>query len=267
MRRPFFRERVVHVDGKRGLILEGGAGPTVVVLASMLVLARSYLWPLRAFTERFHTIVVQLPGGGRAARLSPAWSMARYAAWTSALLDRLDLRDLTLVGHSNSGAVATILAATDPRRIARMVLTDSIGGDRSNSLARIILARGLDCFHEPELTLEAWNHVVVNAVFHWRNFWEQVRLSARTDLETSAGRVTVPALIAWGRRDNTMPLRCARLLHAWIPQSRLHVSRDGSHDWLNDHPREFADVLDRFIRGTGETPAPRCPAGGYGRES
>jgi pimeloyl-ACP methyl ester carboxylesterase len=256
MRRPFFRERVVHVEGTRGLILEGGDGPTVVVLASMLVMARSYLWPLRAFTKRFHTIVVQLPGGGRAAGLSPAWSMDRYASWTSGLLDRLVLRDVTLVGHSNSGAVAAILAATDPRRIARIVLADSIGADRSNSLVRIILARGLDCFHEPELTLAAWNHVIVNAVFHWRNFWEQVRLSARTDLEQFARRVSVPALIAWGRKDNTMPLRCARLLHAWIPQSRLHISRDGSHDWLNDHSREFAQVLDRFIRDTSLTQPP-----------
>ena len=249
MRPAFFHERLVEVDDTRGLILEGGAGPTVVLLASMLVLARSYLWPLRAFTKRFHTIVVQLPGGGRAARLSPAWTMVQYARWTGALLDELDLRDVTLVGHSNSGAVATILAATDPRRIARIVLADSVGADRASSLTRIILARGLDCFHEHELTLAAWNHVVFNAVFHFRNFFEQVRLSARTDLETYARRVRVPTLIAWGRRDNTMPLHCARLLHEWMPGSDLYISRTGSHDWLNDHPREFASVLDRFIRG------------------
>jgi pimeloyl-ACP methyl ester carboxylesterase len=254
MRRAFFHERFVTVDGTRGLILEGGAGPTVVLLASMLVLARSYLGPLREFTKRFHTIVVQLPGGGRAARLRPAWGMEDYARWTAALLDVLALRDATLVGHSNSGAVATILAATDPRRIARLVLADSIGADRAQSLHRIIRARGLDCFHEPELTLEAWNHVVFNSVFHWRNFWEQVRLSARTDLERTARRVQVPTLTAWGRKDNTMPLRCARLLHAWIPQSQTYISRDGSHDWLNDRPREFASVLDRFIRGMGVSP-------------
>jgi pimeloyl-ACP methyl ester carboxylesterase len=249
MRRPFFRQRFVTLDGTRGLILEGGAGPTVVVLASMLVLARSYLAPLRAFVERFRTIVVQLPGGGRAARLRPAWTMQQYARWTAALCDALDLRDVTLVGHSNSGAVATILAATDPRRIARLVLADSIGADREKSLARIILARGADCFHEHELTLDAWNHVVFNAALHYRNFWEQVRLSARTDLDAHARRVIIPTLIAWGRKDGTMPLRCARLLNSWIPHAQLYISRDGSHDWLNDHPREFAQMLERFVGG------------------
>ena len=254
MRRAFFHQRFVTVNGTRGLILEGGAGPTVVLLASMLVLARSYLGPLREFTKRFHTIVVQLPGGGRAARLSPAWSMEDYARWTAGLLDALDVRDVTLVGHSNSSAVATIVAARDSHRVARLALADSIGADRARSLTRIILARGIDCFHEHELTLTAWSHVVFNAVFHFRNFWEQVGLSARTDLEYYARRVNVPALIAWGQKDNTMPLRCAHLLHEWMPHSQLHISRYGSHDWLNDHPREFADVLDAFIRGMGVSP-------------
>ena len=257
MRRAFFRQQFVHARGARGLILEGGdprEGPTVVLLASMLVLARSYLWPLCEFTKRFHTIVVQPPGGGRAARLEKPWGMDDYARWTGALLDALDLNDVTLIGHSNSGAVATILAATDPRRVGRLVLADSIGADRAGSLARIILARGIDCFHEHELTLDAWNHVVGNAVFHFGNFFEQVRLSARTNLEDHARRVSVPTLIAWGRKDHTMPLRCARLLHEWIPKSRLYVSYDGSHDWINDHPREFAHVLEHFIRGTTVPP-------------
>jgi pimeloyl-ACP methyl ester carboxylesterase len=251
MNRPFFHQRFVDVGDTRGLILEGGdarGGPTVVLLASMLVLARSYLWPLCEFTKRFHTIVVQLPGGGRATRLKQPWSMDDYARWTGALLDALNLHDVTLVGHSNSGAAATILAATDPRRVGRLVLADSIGADRDRSLTRIILARGIDCFHEHELTLAAWNHVVFNAVFHFRNFFEQVRLSARTNLEPHARRVTVPTLIAWGRRDNTMPPGCARLLQSWMPGSRLYVSRYGSHDWINDHPREFAEVLEGFVR-------------------
>lgn len=248
MRSPFFHERFVDVDGTRGVIFEGGEGPTVVVLASMLVLARSYLWPLEQFTKRFHTIVVQLPGGGRATRLRSPWGMTEYAYWTGRLLEGLDVRDVTLLGHSNSGAVATILAATDATRVGRLVLADSIGADRASSLTRIILARGLDCFHEPELTLAAWSHVVFNAVFHFRNFFEQVRLSARTNLKEHARRVTLPTLVAWGRKDHTMPLRCARLLHEWITRSRLYISRAGSHDWLNDHSKEFADVLERFIR-------------------
>ena len=102
--------------------------------------------------------------------------------------------------------------------------------------------------------------MVFNAAFHFRNFWEQVRLSARTDLQPYARRVKVPALIAWGRKDNTMPLRCARLLNEWIPGSGLYISRDGSHDWLNDHPCEFAEVLDRFIRGMGVSPMRRAAA-------
>ncbi len=256
MTRTPYREQIVRVGDTRAVIARGGSGPVVVVLASMLVMARSYLWPFGEFTKRFHTVIVQGPGSGRAPRVARPWSMEQYADWTGELLEALDLRDVTLVGHSNSGPVAVILAAKDPRRLARLVLADSTGADRAFSLVRILLARGVDCFHEPELTLAAWNHVVFNPVFHFANFWEQVRLSARTDLEPWARRIAIPTLIGWGAKDNTYPLRCGRLLREWIPGSVLRVSRGGSHDWLVDHPAEFAEVLGDFI----EIPRSRTPS-------
>jgi pimeloyl-ACP methyl ester carboxylesterase len=152
-----------------------------------------------------------------------------------------------LIGHSNSGGVALSLAATHPNRIAGLVLVDAIGADQLHSVTRVVLARGLDGLLELKLTISALHHVALNLLRHTRTFLHQVKVAARADLTGSAARVAVPTLVAWGRWDFTMPLRCARLMHAQIPHSALYVSATGSHEWLVTNSREFAHALNEWL--------------------
>jgi pimeloyl-ACP methyl ester carboxylesterase len=245
------RQRYIHVAGERGVLIDSGSeqGPTVVVLASMLAVARSYIPTLIELSARgYRALAAGAPGSGSGSPLPTAWKMEDYARWVEELLHVLDLRDVTLVGHSNSGAVALLAAAMGSRRIARLVLADAVGADMAFSLRRIIVARGLDALLEPELTLNGWSHVLFNAAFHLMNFINQVRLSARIDVTACARNIRIPTLLAWGGRDHTMPLRCARLFESILPNARRYVSPLGSHDWIVDRPAEFAAAVDSFAR-------------------
>ena len=93
-----------------------------------------------------------------------------------------------------------------------------------------------------------------NLVFHARNMLNQIRLAARSDIRPVAPAVRVPTLLAWGRHDHTMPLRCAQLLQRLIPGVTLHVSATGSHDWIVDEPGAFADAVLRFVGGDAPQP-------------
>lgn len=117
----------VEVRGRRGVLLEAGRGKPVVVLASMLVRARSYLPLIQALGRSRRVIVVELPGSGRASRLSRPWSIEAYSDWVAAWLEEADLKQVDLVGHSNSGPVAMQVAARSPR-IERLVLVRQRGG-------------------------------------------------------------------------------------------------------------------------------------------
>ena len=175
------------------------------------------------------------------------WTIAHYAGWLGKLLDFLRLEQVILVGHSNSGGVALQLAATHPARLAGLVLVDSNGADQLHSVTRVVLARGLDALLELKLTITASHHVALNLLRHTRAFLHQVKVAARADLTETAAGVSVPTLLAWGRWDLTMPLRCARLLHAQIPHSALYISSTGSHDWLVTNPHEFAHAFNEWL--------------------
>lgn len=246
---PVGRERSIDVAGYRGRYFETGSGPRLVLLASMLVLARTYRDTARLLGRWFRTTVVEMPGTGRADPLPRPWDRDEYAKWVAGFLDALAIDRATMVGHSCSGAVALALAERHPARVERLVLADTVGAGGAHSLLRVLAGRGLDGVLEWRLTGRGWPHVAQNILTHPRNFAYQTWLAAKTDLSRRAALVRAPTLIAWGALDYTFPPRCATALRQQMPKSTLYVSADGSHDWIVDRPMEFADAVHEFAFG------------------
>src|SRR3954469_14161467 len=70
-------------------------------------------------------VVLELPLG---AHRTPAADRSAVtpvgvADWVAGELERLDLRDVTLVGNDTGGAIAQLLVTRRPERIAKLVLT------------------------------------------------------------------------------------------------------------------------------------------------
>jgi pimeloyl-ACP methyl ester carboxylesterase len=244
-------QQSVEVDGFRGCYTVTGAGEPLVLLASMLVRARPYRQVVRRLASRFRVFALDMPGCGRATRLGRAWSFEQYARWLDGAIAKLQLSNVTLVGHSNSAGTALVAGATfPPGRLRRIVLADTVGADESPSYWRVLLARGLDGIIEPGLSFTGWHHIVYNVLLHTRSFFGQVKASIEQDLRPYAPRVRVPALLAWGARDHTMPPRCARVLRSLLPRSQLYVCPTGSHDWIITHADEFALAVFAFVDAT-----------------
>jgi pimeloyl-ACP methyl ester carboxylesterase len=247
---PRVRARQVAVEGVEARLLEAGApdAPPLVLLASMLVRARTYRPLVRRLARHFRVVAVELPGSGQGARLREPWSLGAYADYTGRLLEGLQLgRPPVVVGHSNSGPVALLLAAARPAQVAALVLVDSVGARRRRSVPRVVLARLRDGLFEPLLNLRAGWHLGMNVLVHARSFFHQVRVGAKAHVLAEAAGVAVPTLVAWGRNDRTVPPDCAWRFAACLPRARV-VLGPGSHDWLNTAPESFTRALLAFCR-------------------
>jgi len=62
------------------------------------------------------------PGSGRASKLRRPWRFEDYADHLLRVLEQLDLRDITLIGHSNSAAVAMIAGGSVKPAASRIAL-------------------------------------------------------------------------------------------------------------------------------------------------
>ncbi|WP_112320949.1 alpha/beta fold hydrolase [Oceanibium sediminis] len=108
-----------------------GTGPVVVFLHGIGSNASSFLALFQHLPPDARLIAWNAPGYGGSAPLARTWPEAQdYAAALSGLFDRLQLSDVTLVGHSLGTLIGAAFAARHPDRLARLVLASCAVGYR-----------------------------------------------------------------------------------------------------------------------------------------
>jgi pimeloyl-ACP methyl ester carboxylesterase len=245
--------KTINVQQGKAHYIEAGGGsdkPTLIIVASQMILARSYLWTIHQLYEHFRVISVEVPGCGFSARVSKPWSRFEYAKWIVSFMDELGIDKATLVGHSDSGAPVLRAGVDFPNRVDAIVLVDSIGANVAtypDSLIRLYIARVRDAFMEIRFSIPGFFHIMFNFIVHTINFANQVRVAAVMDLKEDAKQVKVPTLLAWGRHDRTVPLPAAARFFELIPHASVYVSERGCHNWLIQLPKEFCKVVTDFV--------------------
>jgi pimeloyl-ACP methyl ester carboxylesterase len=154
-----------------------------------------------------------------------------------ALLDRLDLRDVVVVGNSLGGWLAAELALRRSPRVAGAVLIDAVGIDTGSPDRTIadpdqippeeLLARA---FHDPETfapRLVAGPALAENQrslrLYAGEPFMHDPGLRARL-----AG-MSAPTLVVWGESDRLIDLEYGKRYAASIPGARFAVVAKAGH--------------------------------------
>ncbi len=271
------------VEGSRVRYLRAGRGPAVVLLHGFA--SSIYTWKdvLPALREGHDVVALDLPGFGGSDQPADL-SFESYPRVVSALLDRLGIARADLVGNSMGGAVAVVLAATDPSRVGRLVLIDAAGFNLAErdrpflirlagfgSMAavldhlpvrRLMVRAALrQVFHDPALvTTERVEEYAApllrpGAPAAIRSLLATLRLHPAAVAEL-APRVQAPTLVLWGLHDAWIPPRDADRFARAISGSRTVVLEDCGHLPQEERPGEVAPLLVEFLnrsaRGAGE---------------
>jgi poly(3-hydroxyalkanoate) depolymerase len=265
--------RVIVVDGQPLRVdVRAGRGPGVPVLlingiGASLELLQPFLDELPA---SFEVIRFDPPGVGG----SPLPALPyRFGG-----LCRLIARMLTALGHDRAdvlgiswgGAVAQHFAAFQRHRCRRLVLVSTATGAlmvpaRPAVLARILTPRrytdpgylrsvapvlyGGSARTQPERVREYMH--ADSRVGSPQGYLYQLAAGAGWTSLPFLPLIRQPTLIMSGDDDPLIPLANARLLHALIPRSRLHVY-SGGHLALVTEAAELAPVVSRFLEGTDD---------------
>lgn len=102
---------------------EFGLGPPLVVLHGLFGSGRNWQTVARRLAGTYRVFTVDLRNHGRSPH-ADAMGYEALAADVAALLVRLDLRDVRLLGHSMGGKTAMTLALRDAARIAKLLVVD-----------------------------------------------------------------------------------------------------------------------------------------------
>ena len=115
----------LEVAGTAVAYVRAGAGAPVVLVHGNLASHRYWQELLSAPPAGLELIAPDLPNFGASDPLPGPVTMRAYGAVLAAFLAALDLRDVTLVGHSLGGAAAQACAGLAADRVTRLLLIDS----------------------------------------------------------------------------------------------------------------------------------------------
>jgi poly(3-hydroxyalkanoate) depolymerase len=196
-----------------------------------------------------------------------------YLAWVlGRVLSKLEIGVVDVLGLSWGGALAQQFAFQNPRRCRRLVLVATGTGAlmvpaHPRVLAKMITPRR---FSDPDYAASIAGELYGGTVrAHGEDvaqlFVRQVRAGSKVGYlhQLLAGSVwtslfALPAvrqetLIVAGTDDPIIPVVNARIMHALLPHSLLHL-HSGGHIDLVHNAAELAPVIDTFLSEPGERP-------------
>lgn len=105
---------------------EAGEGKPVVFVHGYLVDGRLWEGVVDRLSDRYRCIAPDWPIGSQQIAMKPDADLSPpgIAATIAALLEQLDLDDVTIVGNDSGGAMSQVLVTRHPERIGRLVLTN-----------------------------------------------------------------------------------------------------------------------------------------------
>jgi pimeloyl-ACP methyl ester carboxylesterase len=239
-----------------------GSGPPLLFLHGGDYVAQNRPF-LDRLATRFRVVVPRHPGFGTTPR--PSWlrSVHDIAYLYLDLLERLDLREVLLVGSSFGGWIALEMAVRSEARLGRLVLIDSLGvkfgGREERDIADIyalpadeVLRRTfVDASRvvpdyaalDDAAALAIARDREATALYGWKPYMHDPALAHWLH------RITRPALVLWGEHDGIVAPAYGERLAGALPQARFERIAGAAHYPQIEQPDRVAAHIERFAQG------------------
>ncbi len=260
----------------------GGEGNPVVLIHGWPLSADAWetnVGPLTA--AGYRVVAYDRRGFGRSSKPDSGYDYDTLTADLASLLEQLDLQDVILVGFSmGGGEVARYLGKHDTTRLAGVVLAAAItpclevkddnpdGGMPKSGFEQMQAA----CRADREGFLEGFITSFFSTPKSGLRVSDEQRRAALTigaqgkldalvetigiwadDFRSDLAGCEVPMLVIHGDGDQNVPFPVSGArMSALVPQSQLHVVRDGPHGINVSHADEFNRALIGFLDSLSE---------------
>ena len=254
------QRQIIAIGGVELELFEAGEGPPILFLHN-----GGGCFPEQPFvpllSARHRLIVPSHPGFGRSSL--PDWidTCDDIAYVYLALMDRLALRQVDLIGCSIGGWIAAELATKSPERVRRMVLVGPEGvkvGPPDRLDIPDIYAMPADeleriSYHDPakmqldpstlddeQLAIRMRNRETT-ALLVWEPYMHNPKLRHRLH------RVTAPTLFLRGASDGLISADYLAAYAKLLPSARVETMAAAGHSPHLEQPEAFVQTVSRFL--------------------
>jgi len=279
---PFASHEIL-LDGRRCHYVDEGAGPVLLLVHGNPTWSFYWRELIRAWRARYRVVAVDLIGLGLSEK-PPAseysYRLARRIADMRELVEKLDLRDITLVAHDWGGGIGMGAAVALPERFKRFVLMNTAAFRAKRCpwpmhLCHVpgfgpLAVQGLNAFVRAALRTtvckrermtpavragylapyDSWNHRV--GVYR---FVLDIPLSPRhpsypTLLDVENGLAQFrrhPVCLIWGMRDWCFSPEFLERFLEFFPDAEVHRLDDAGHYVVEDAHERIGPWVEAFL--------------------
>ena len=194
--------------------------------------------------------------------LDDLWDLVLYYY---EIFDRMELESPVVVGHSFGGMVAAELAATDPKRVGKLVLLSPLGLWRNDTPVKNAMSMAPDdlvkeLFYEPEgpvakralaepedpeermtATIQGIWNLGCTGKFTWP--------IPDKGLKKRLHRIQAPTLVIWGQQDGIVPAIYAQEFTDRIAGSRSVIVERAAHLPQLEQLSAVSEAVQEFLSG------------------
>jgi pimeloyl-ACP methyl ester carboxylesterase len=265
------------IGGNTIRYIKTGRGPTLVLLHTLRTQLDIFEKLVPLLSKSFTVYALDYPGHGFSEIPKTDYGPELFVRTVEGFLDKLDLKNVTLVGISIGGVIPLIIAADQNPRVKQVIAVNpydyahGLGIARGNGWAWLTfnLAR-VPVFGETVMRLRnrfieqrilqggVADPVAITPGFgvqvrasglrqgHYRAFLNLLRHGYLWDeARERYGEITVPVLVVYGDRDWSREDERQRTVQA-IPGAKVETVANGGHFLSLDQPARLAELIKSF---------------------
>jgi pimeloyl-ACP methyl ester carboxylesterase len=262
---------VVADDGTHIFYKDWGHGRPIVLVHAWALQSDFWEYLMMGLVgEGFRAVAHDRRGHGRSSDPGTPFDYDRLADDLAAVIATLDLRDITLVGHSmGGGEVIRYLSRHGAARVARGVLIAPTAPliAKAPDYPEGVDKAGLDGLRAALLKDRAkwigenfegfWAGGASPELMAWgqrmpfqcslKTMVEATHVMSETDFRAELRRITVPTLVVHGTADRSIPIKLGRLAAALLPHGRIEEYEGAPHGLPVTHGARLVKDLVAFI--------------------
>jgi pimeloyl-ACP methyl ester carboxylesterase len=225
----------------------------------------------RDFSANYHVRALDLRGHGDSAWAEPPeYSYECFASDLAEVVEKLDLRDFVLIGHSMGGMAALVYAATYPGRAGKLVVVDTtlhMAPERIAAMREVGARQGSNYATREEFAARyrlrpggttaapgIIRHVAEHAARQvndgsWRHKFDRNIYLQRVSVDGLPywNRIGIPALLVKGDRSPRITPQIFAAVKSRCPHVELAEVAHSDHHVTLDNPSGFAHAVNAFL--------------------
>lgn len=237
---------------------QSGAGTrTILLLHGWGDDHRTFTHLQKSLSKHHKVVSLDLPGFGASQAPGSVWNLDDYAKFVNHFLQKLGLKSVAIIAHSNGAAVAIRGLAQNELGAEKLVVLGGAGirdRQKGKKLALKVVAKTgkVATFWLPKRHKQKLQKMLYGAagsdMLVAPHLQETFKKTVAQDVQADAKKLTVPVLLVYGENDRATPVLYGRIFEQLISHATLEVVGGAEHFVHHDKPEQVEKLIEEFLR-------------------